>query len=144
MVFKPTQGGLLTGKLSVTDDAPGSPQTISLAGIGTVVELAPTSLRFGCYFMCHLVLGCHCYCSGPETTTLTNVGRTTLDITDVKIPSGPFSLANTCPANLGAGQSCGLTVSWQRISGNGEISISDNGGASPQTVPLSGVKQCTP
>src|SRR5947207_3285190 len=140
---KPSQGGARTGILSVTDDAPGSPQTVSLTGMGTVVELAPTSLSFGCYFACHLILGCHCYCSGSKTTTLTNVGRTALNITDVMI-SGPFSLGNACPANLGAGQSCGLTVGWQRVSGNGEISISDNGGASPQTVFLSGTKQCSP
>ena len=143
VAFKPSQGGARTGILSVTDDAPGSPQTVSLTGMGTVVELAPTSLSFGCYFACHLILGCHCYCSGSKTTTLTNVGRTALNITDVMI-SGPFSLGNACPANLGAGQSCGLTVGWQRVSGNGEISISDNGGASPQTVFLSGTKQCSP
>src|SRR5437667_420699 len=143
VAFKPSQGGARTGILSVTDDAPGSPQTVSLTGMGTVVELAPTSLSFGCYFACHLILGCHCYCSGSKTTTLTNVGRTALNITDVMI-SDPFSLGNACPANLGAGQSCGLTVGWQRVSGNGEISISDNGGASPQTVFLSGTKQCSP
>ena len=143
VAFKPSQGGTRTGTLSVTDDAPGSPQTVSVTGMGTVVELAPTSLSFGCYFACHLILGCHCYCSGSKTTTLTNVGRAALNITDVMI-SGPFSLGNACPANLGAGQSCGLTVGWQRVSGNGEISISDNGGASPQTVFLSGTKQCSP
>src|SRR5438128_2058650 len=143
VAFKPSQGGTRTGTLSVTDDAPGSPQTVSVTGMGTVVELAPTSLSFGCYVACHLILGCHCYCSGSKTTTLINVGRTALNITDVMI-SGPFSLGNACPANLGAGQSCGLTVGWQRVSGNGEISISDNGGASPQTVFLSGTKQCSP
>jgi hypothetical protein len=142
VAFKPSQGGTRTGTLSVTDDAPGSPQTVSLTAMGTVVELSPTSLSFGCVFQCHLILGCHCYCSGSETTTLTNVGRTALNITDVMI-SGPFSLGNACPANLGAGQSCGLTVGWQRVSGNGEISISDNGGASPQHVFLSGTKQCS-
>ncbi|PWT84751.1 MAG: hypothetical protein C5B58_04220 [Acidobacteria bacterium] len=143
VAFRPTQGGTRSGTLSVADDAPGSPQTLSLTGTGTVVELVPTSLRFGCEFQCHLILGCHCYCSGSETTTLTNVGRTTLNITDVTI-SGPFSLGNACPTSVGAGQSCALTVGWDRISGTGDISISDNGGASPQTVPLSGVKQCSP
>jgi hypothetical protein len=143
VAFKPSQGGPRTGTLSVADDALGSPQTVSLTGTATVVELAPSSLHFGCIFMCHLILGCHCYCSGSQTTTLTNVGRTALNINDVTI-SGPFSLVNACPANLGAGQSCGLTATWDLISGTGDISISDNGGASPQTVPLSGSKQCSP
>jgi hypothetical protein len=144
VAFKPTEGGTRTGTLSVTDDALDTPQKASLSGMATVVELAPSSLHFGCIFMCHLILGCHCYCSGSQTTTLTNLGRTTLDISGVGISGTPFSLANACPSNLGAGQSCGLTVTWDRISGTGDISISDNGGASPQTVPLSGSKQCSP
>jgi hypothetical protein len=143
MVFKPTEGGTRTGTLSITDDALDSPHTVSLTGTATVVELAPSSLTFGCHFFCLPVLGCHCYCSPPETTTLTNVGRTALKISDVTI-SGPFSLGNACPANLGAGRSCSLTVTWERISGRGDISISDNGGASSQSVSLSGVKQCSP
>ncbi len=36
VTFTPTQGGGLTGAISVTDNAPGSPQTVSLTGTGAV------------------------------------------------------------------------------------------------------------
>ena len=143
VALKPTQGGAQTGTLSVTDDAPGSPHTVSLNGTSTVVELNPPSLSFGCVTLCLGPLGCHCYCSQPRTTTLTNVGQTALDITDITI-TGPFSLGNTCPVSVGAGQSCTLTVDWLRTTGGGEISVNDNGGGSPQNVSLFGEKRCSP
>jgi len=143
VAFVPTQGGTRTGTVLVTDDAPGSPQTVSLTGTGTVVELSPNSLMFGCHTVCLPVLGCHCYCSPPETATLTNVGHMALDITGLTI-SGPFSETSTCSTTLGAGNSCSISVAWSRVSGNGKVSVSDNGGGSPQTVSLSGVKQCSP
>ena len=144
VTFKPSQIGPLTATLSISDNAPHSPQAASLSGTGTAVELSPTSLHFACFIFCLPVLGCHCDCSTSETTTLTNVASSPLDITGIAV-SGPFSLqTNTCGSSVGAGNSCGINVMWSRISGSGEISVSDNGGASPQTVPLSGVKACTP
>ena len=141
VAFKPTQGGTRVGQLSVTDDAAGSPQTISLSGTGTAVELSPTSLRFACFI--HQFPAPHCVCSLPETTTLTNVGRTALDITGITI-SGPFSQTNTCNASMPAGSSCNINVTWSRSTGGGAVSVSDNGGASPQTVSLFGNKLCSP
>lgn len=143
MAFDPTQGGTRIGTVSVTDDAPGSPQTLHLTGTGTVVELSPTSLAFGCHTMCVGPLGCRCYCTRPQTTTLTNVGHTVLDISGLTI-SGPFSETSTCGTTLGAGNSCSVDVTWSRVSGNGRVSVTDNGGGSPQTVSLSAVKQCSP
>jgi hypothetical protein len=44
---------LRTGSISISDDAPGSPQTVSLSGTGTgpAVSLSPTSLTFGGQFV---------------------------------------------------------------------------------------------
>jgi hypothetical protein len=141
VAFKPTQGGIRTGTLSVTDNAPGSPQKVSLSGTGTAVELSPTSLRFACFI--HEFPTPHCVCSLNPQTTMTNVGRTALDITGITI-SGPFSETNNCNASMPAGSSCNINVTWSRSTGSGEVSVSDNGGASPQTVSLSGIKQCSP
>jgi FG-GAP-like repeat/Cep192 domain 4 len=135
-----TQIGIRTGKLSITDNAPGSPQAVSLSGTGTVVELNPNHLAFACTVN---FPSRFCSCSPPETTTLTNVGKTGLSITDVTV-TGPFSQMNTCPGSLGAGQSCTITVNWARITGSGAVSVSDNGGGSPQMVSLTGNKLCTP
>ena len=46
--FQPTAGGSQTGTLSLTDNASGSPQTVSLSGTGVapVVSLSATSLSF--------------------------------------------------------------------------------------------------
>jgi probable HAF family extracellular repeat protein len=143
VTFKPTQIGNRTGTLSVTDNAPGSPQTVSLSGTGTDVELSPTHLSFGCFQI--IVLGCVCVRS--ETATLTNVGRTTLKISGVAISVGAFSQTNSCGASVVAGGSCSINVRWTPSTGtglfdSGLVSISDNGGASPQTLGLVGNKGC--
>jgi hypothetical protein len=139
VAFKPAQGGTRVGQLSVTDDATGSPQTTSLSGTGTAVELSPTSLRFACFI--HAFPTPHCVCSPPETTTLTNVGHTTLDITGITI-SGPFFQTNTCNASMPAGSSCNINVTWSRSTGSGALSISDNSPGSPQKVSLAGNAGC--
>lgn len=41
--FDPTASGAKTGSLTVTDDAPGSPQTVSLNGTGQDFSVAPSS-----------------------------------------------------------------------------------------------------
>jgi hypothetical protein len=137
VTFTPSALGTLSGTLSLNDDAPGSPQTVSLSGMGTEVELSPTSLRFGCAYQPG-PNGLFYFCSGPQGVTVTNVGPTTLVISAITI-TGPLSESNTCVTSLGQGQSCTITVTWPSSHnvGNGILSISDNGGASPQTVPLS-------
>jgi hypothetical protein len=84
-------------------------------------------------------------CSGPsvnpETMTLTNLGPGVLNMGDIYI-SGPFSETNTCRGSLGAGQSCNITVTWQKIVSPGRLSIYDNGAGSPQHVLLEGVIGC--
>src|SRR5262249_23931057 len=45
--FTPEQQGSLTGYLAVFDSGGGSPQVANLSGIGTVVQISPTSLNFG-------------------------------------------------------------------------------------------------
>jgi len=134
VTFNPTQSGTRSGRVSIKDNAPGSPQTVNLTGTGTVVELNPTSLNFG-----SVTIGS----SGVLTTTLTNVGSTFLSITSIIVTgSSEFSQTNTCGSGVGGGESCTITVTFRpTVAGSvtGDVSISDDGGASPQTVPLSGV-----
>ncbi|PYV77214.1 MAG: hypothetical protein DMG97_02205 [Acidobacteria bacterium] len=47
VTFRPTASGTRTAAVSVTDNAPGSPQKVTLSGIGTTAKLSPTSLNFG-------------------------------------------------------------------------------------------------
>ncbi len=136
VTFTPTQRGHRSGTVSITDNAPGSPQIVSLKGAGTVVEFNPNSLSFGT-----VPVGQH---SSPQPTTLTNTGTTTLNITGITITgtdSGDFSRQDNCPKYLGGGKFCTITVTFtptQRGTRSADVSVSDDGGGSPQQVGLSG------
>jgi Bacterial Ig-like domain (group 3)/FG-GAP-like repeat/Abnormal spindle-like microcephaly-assoc'd, ASPM-SPD-2-Hydin len=135
--FQPTKAGPLTGTLSVTDNAPGSPQTVSLSGTGTVVKLAPSSLSFASQMVNTT--------SPSQAVTLTNLSTSSaLSITGLGIGGADptdFAETNTCGTSVPARGSCTITVTFTpKVTGplSATVSISDNGGGSPQTVPLSG------
>jgi dienelactone hydrolase len=117
--------------MSISDNAPGSPQKISLTGTGTVVKFNPTSLNFGSVKVGH---------SSSLTTALTNTGSTALSISGIT-SSTPFTQTNNCGGSVTPGGSCSITVAFKPPSTgsfSGAVSVSDNGGGSPQRVPLSG------
>jgi phospholipase C len=135
--FKPTVKGLRSGTLSFNDNAPGSPQTVSLTGAGTAAGFNPTSVNFG-----NQSVGTT---SNPQSITLTNVAATgNLKITNISVTgtnSGDFAQTNNCPASLAPAQSCTITVTFTPSaigSRSANVSVTDNGGGSPQAVPLSG------
>ena len=136
MTFTPTAGGPANGKLSVTDDARGSPQTTSLSGTGTVVELQPIGVNFG-----NQKVGTQ---SQPVSITLTNVGRTALSISQIAFTGtnpGDFSQTNNCGSSVPAGGNCTIKLRFKpRAKGqrSANLSVTDNGGGSPQTVPVVG------
>jgi hypothetical protein len=131
--FKPTQGGSRSASLLLVDNASDNPQNVALSGTGTVVELNPPSLSFSCGYH-------HGNCPPPpQSTILTNVGSTALTITSITVSGQGFSQNNNCPSTLGPSQSCTITVHWNAHTvGKGAVSITDNGGASPQQIALSG------
>jgi hypothetical protein len=136
VTFKPTAKNSRTASVSIADNAAGSPQTVSLKGTGTVVKLSATSLNFGSVQVGHK--------SAAKSVTVTNTGTSSLSITNIGITgtnAGDFSETNTCSSGLGAGGSCSVNVTFTpRAKGSriAQLSISDNGGGSPQTVSLSG------
>jgi len=136
--FTPKQGGTRNGTLTIDDNAPSSPQKVTLTGTGTIVELDPASLDFG-----SVTTGQ----SKSLPTTLTNVGSVKLNITSIAITQdqADFSQTNTCDGGVGAGQSCTITVKFKPGRAGqlmGQVSINDDGGGSPQTVNLSGTGTC--
>lgn len=141
-IFKPTNIGPRTAAITITDNAAGSPQSVALSGIGVVsgpnATLSPTSLSFSCGLAC-VPPPCHCMCTQPQTTTLSNFGSTMLNINSITI-KGLFSQTNTCGTSLGPGKSCSITVSAvpARTKGvfPGTVSVSDNARGSPQMVTL--------
>lgn len=137
VTFMPTAINARTAKLSVSDNAPGSPQTVSLSGTGTEVSFNPTSLHFGCQ-----IPFLKTSCSAPsQTITLTNTGTAILTISSISAsPNPPFSETNNC-TSVAPGKSCTIIVSFSSSSaGNfsGNVAATDNGGGSTQTITLSG------
>jgi hypothetical protein len=136
VTFKPTKVGSITGSLSITDNAPLSPQKVSLKGTGTYVQLTPVSLNFG-----NQPVGTK---SLPKKITLSNKGSVAVNITKISLTGANatnFAQTNTCGTSVAAGASCSITVTFTpsaKGKRTGNVSITDNGGGSPQTVSLSG------
>ena len=134
--FTPTAAGARNATILVKDNAPGTPQTISLAGTGTSVELSTQSLNFGIVLL---------PASSPsQTVTLTNVGSKTLTFKSITLTGtdpGDYSQSNTCGNSIGAGTNCTFTVVFTPkavATRTASLSISDTDLTSPQTVSLTG------
>jgi hypothetical protein len=134
--FTPTTSGSLTGSVSITDNASGSPQKITLTGTGTDIQFTPTSLNFG-----NQPVGTT---SLAKKITLSNKASVTVSITSISITGTDkkdFAETNTCGASVKAGASCTITVTFTPSADGkrtADVSADDNGGGSPQTVALSG------
>jgi len=139
ITFTPTAQGTRTAALSVTDNAPGSPQAISLTGQTTpapALTLSPSSVTFPNQYVGTSGL--------PITITATNPGTAPLTITSVSTSSQAFGVLNTCGSTLAAGASCAIGVFFDPGSSgsvNGTLTVADNASGSPQTIPLSGAGQ---
>jgi Abnormal spindle-like microcephaly-assoc'd, ASPM-SPD-2-Hydin len=144
VTFTPSTNGANSASLSISDNAAGSPQTISLLGTGVtsapVATLNPTSVNFD-----NQNVGTS---SSTQAVTLTNTGTIPLTITSITLTgtnASDFAQTNTCPVSpgtLAVNGSCTLNVTFTPATTgarNASISISDNAAGSPQIVPLSGI-----
>jgi hypothetical protein len=138
VTFKPTTKGTLNGAISITDNGPGSPQTVPLSGTGTYVQLSPARVNFGNQPV-HTT-------SLPKYITLTNKGSSTVNFTGSGITitgtnAGDFAEQNNCGNSVASGASCKIKVTFtpsQQGKRTADVSVSDDGGGSPQMVPLTG------
>src|SRR6185437_12492907 len=110
--FTPDGAGGRSASLTVSDDAPASPQVVSLAGTGVApapaVTLAPAALAFGSQLVGST--------SAARTSALTNSGNTPLTISSIAVAgSGDFAESDDCPpapATLAPGAMCTLSVTF--------------------------------
>jgi hypothetical protein len=136
VIFRPTTAGSITGSLSLTDNAPDSPQTINLKGTGTYILFNPSTFNFG-----NQPVGTK---SLPKKITLSNKGSVAVSITKISLigaNAGDFAETNTCGNSVAAGASCFITVTFTPSAAGkrtANVSVIDNGGGSPQTVSLTG------
>jgi hypothetical protein len=139
VTFRPTAANTRTASLTITDSASNSPQKVTLSGTGTYVSLLPASLSFGNQKVRTT--------SSAETITLTNTNASALSITSIKIGgtnNGDFAQTNTCGTSVAAGASCIISVTFtplEKGARSAAVNITDSGGGSPQSVPVSGTGQ---
>jgi hypothetical protein len=135
VVFTPTGIGAVVGSLTITDDAPDSPQVVTLSGNGTAapaISFSATSVNFA-----GNPLGVNC---PTKDVTVTNTGNVPLGITAIT-PSAPFSETNTCPASLAVGASCVVSIRFTPAAVGtvpGTLTITTSPATTGNTVSLSG------
>jgi hypothetical protein len=136
VTFAPAVSGMLTGQVSVADDAPGGFQVVNMTGTGSApaVTLAPTSLTFTA------LTGST---STAKTVKLTNSGVGPLVISSIST-SGDYGESDNCVSSspLTAEASCTISATFSpTVTGTvpGTITIYDNGvNGAPHRIPLSG------
>jgi len=134
VTFSPTALGAQTGTLTFTDNATGSPQTVSLSGTGVVqAKLTPTSATFA-----KTKVGTT---SAPKTFTLMNDLNVALNSISIS-PGGAFAVSTTtCGSSLAKKAHCTISVVFQPTATGattGSLSVSDSANNSPQTSSLKG------
>lgn len=139
--FAPQSAGSKTATLRFTDNAAGSPQTVTLTGSAispATVQVSPAGISFA-----PQSVG---IASAPQVITVSNTGSSPLAINGVSITgsnTGDFSQTNNCPPSLGAAASCLISISFDPAFGSSAsrsatVMVADNAAGSPQTVSLSG------
>src|SRR5262249_49511153 len=111
VTFTPTVLGADSGVITITDNASGSPQSVSLSGNGTsagapMASLSPASLNFPTQILNTA--------SATQTVTLTNTGTATLTVSSISITgtnSSDYSQINTCSSVAPAGN-CTISVTF--------------------------------
>ncbi|MGO9270105.1 MAG: choice-of-anchor D domain-containing protein [Terriglobia bacterium] len=139
VTFAPATASSQSASLTVTDSAPGSPQSVSLTGTGVgvpAVSLSPSSVAFG-----NQTVGTT---SSAQTVTLTNTGTATLSITSIGLTgANPTQFAQTgnCGTSLNAGANCTISVTFAPTTASSQsasLTVADSAPGSPQSVSLTG------
>ena len=134
VTFTPPVPGSSVGSLTLTDNAPNSPQIVLLEGNGVqpAVSLSTTILSFGSQTVN--------ITSPAQTVMVTNTGTVPLVFTSIS-PTTGFGQTNTCSAPVPPAGTCLIGVTFTpTVAGTlaGSITLTDNAGNSPQTIALNG------
>ncbi|PYV25293.1 MAG: hypothetical protein DMG27_10555 [Acidobacteria bacterium] len=141
-----------TGTVTLNDNAPNTPQRISLSGSGVststtgpAVSLSPSSLSFGNQAVRTT--------SAVHFVTLTNTGHATLTFSGSFLISGDFAFGGlgtcgssvaaggTCGSSVAVGASCTISVKFTPTATGartGVVTLNDNAPNTPQKITLSG------
>ena len=135
--------------LSITDNAPGSPQSVTLTGTAVAppppapaVTVTPNPVSFPT-----ITQGAT---SNPIMIAVTNSGNATLNISSVVLGgnnSSDFSMTSGCSGPYAANTGCVITMTFTPLAAGQRsaiISISDDAQNSPQSIQVSGTATATP
>lgn len=136
--FAPTVGGGVAGNINFTDNAPGSPQTLSITGSGVAPNqtliASPGSFAFG-----NVAVGS----TSSQTITLSNSGLASVTISSASATGTGFALTGlAAPTTIQPGQSTTFTAQFTpTATGNtvGTISVNSNASNPSLTIPLTGI-----
>jgi ASPM-SPD-2-Hydin domain-containing protein/HYDIN/CFA65/VesB family protein len=140
VTFTPTATGSRSGSITVTDNAIGSPQSVTLTGTGVVpppvASLSSASLTFS-----DQLVGTPA--SAAQTVTLSNTGKSplTVSIGITGANAGDFAQTNNCGGSVAAGANCTISATFAPTASGARsatVTITDNAAGSPHTVSLGG------
>jgi len=135
VTFAPTATGSVAGSIKVTSDAPGSPLTITVSGVGIqpAISISPASFTFG-----SVVAGQN----SSKSFTVTNTGSASLTISQLSISAMGYSVNGlSVPSTVAAGSSVTFNAVFAPTAAGslaGTVTIASNAPNSPATVALSG------
>ena len=132
--FTPTQLAAETGTLTFTNNASGSPQSVTLSGTGVAqATLTPASYIFPKTKAGTTSAANSFTLKNNLTTTLTGISYST---------KAPFAVStSTCTATLASKKSCTISVTFSPTAtgtATGSLTVNDSANNSPQPASLSG------
>lgn len=139
VTFRPSVAGARNATITVTSNAVGSPQAISVSGIGTAVSASgQLSMSATLNFASQAVATT----SAASGVTVTNVGGTAVSVSSVASsnPAEFTVVSNTC-ATVNVGSTCAIGVTFKpSVAGarSATITLISNGTGSPQVISASG------
>jgi len=139
--FVPKITGALTATITLTYNATGSPQSITLSGTGITapvasLSLSSTSLSFGSE-----PVGSS---TAVRSVTLTNTSEVELYFSSITLTGADamsFASSNTCGISLAAGVTCSIAARFApTVTGalTATLALTDSATGSPQSIALSG------
>ncbi|MFZ3216832.1 MAG: choice-of-anchor D domain-containing protein [Candidatus Acidiferrales bacterium] len=149
VTFAPTQTGNRSAVLQIFDDAPRSPQVVTLSG--AAVQAAATITPTGAINFGSVLAGT---ASTPVTVTITNSGTApaVLTVASASVTdAADFTAKNNCNAGVPAAGNCTLALTFTPAAlaatapcgssagtKTATLAITDNAATSPQSIALSG------
>src|ERR1700722_19394415 len=135
--FTPTSNGAASGSISFPDNAPNSPQTLTMSGTGvatsSTLAASPATVSFG-----SVAVGSN----GQQNITLTNSGNASATISSISASGAGFSVSGlSTPVTVAANQTVNFSAQFAPTTAgaaSGSITISSTANNSTLSIPLSG------